>query len=88
MTVMSGSVTGSSTGARLLPPVLGRLLSGSLWLVLRTPLQALLAFWSVRLVLQAIGEDATGAYYFAWAFGFIQFLLEFGMSSALQHQVS
>jgi O-antigen/teichoic acid export membrane protein len=59
-----------------------------LWLVLRTPLQALLAFWSVRLVLQAIGEDANGAYYFAWAFGFIQFLLEFGMSSALQHQVS
>jgi O-antigen/teichoic acid export membrane protein len=88
MTVMSGSVNGSSTGARLLPPVLGRLLSGSLWVVLRTPLQALLAFWSVRLVLQAIGKDATGAYYFAWAFGFIQFLLEFGMSSALQHQVS
>jgi O-antigen/teichoic acid export membrane protein len=63
-------------------------LSGSFWLVLRTPLQVLLAFWSVRLVLQAIGKDAMGAYYFAWAFGFIQFLLEFGMSSALQHQVS
>jgi len=88
MAVMSGTVTGSSSGTRLLPPVLGPLLSGSFWLVLRTPLQVLLAFWSVRLVLQAVGKDAMGAYYFAWAFGFIQFLLEFGMSSALQHQVS
>ena len=29
-----------------------------------------------------------GAYGFAWGFGFLQFLLEFGMSSALQRQVS
>ena len=29
-----------------------------------------------------------GAYEFAWGFGFLQFLLEFGMSSALQRQVS
>jgi O-antigen/teichoic acid export membrane protein len=71
-----------------MPPVLGRLLSGTFWLVLRTPLQALLAFWSVRLILQAIGSDAMGAYYFAWGFGFLQFLLEFGMSSALQRQVA
>ncbi|MGE3822017.1 MAG: lipopolysaccharide biosynthesis protein, partial [Isosphaeraceae bacterium] len=32
--------------------------------------------------------DAMGAYGFAWGFGFFQFLLEFGMSSALQRQVS
>jgi O-antigen/teichoic acid export membrane protein len=71
-----------------LPPVLSRLLSGTFWLALRTPLQALLALWSVRLVLQAIGSDKMGAFGFAWGFGFIQFLLEFGMSSALQRQVS
>ena len=29
-----------------------------------------------------------GAYGFAWGFGFIQFVIEFGMSSALQRQVS
>ena len=29
-----------------------------------------------------------GAYGFAWGFGFFQFLLEFGMSSALQRQIS
>jgi O-antigen/teichoic acid export membrane protein len=88
MSVMSGRVTGSSSGTRLLPPVLGRLLSGSFWLVLRTPLQALLAFWSLRLILQAIGPKEMGAYGFAWGFGFIQFLLEFGMSSALQRQIA
>ena len=29
-----------------------------------------------------------GAYGFAWGFGFFQFLFEFGMSSALQRQIS
>ncbi len=32
--------------------------------------------------------EANGAYVFAWGFGFIQFLLEFGMGAALQRQVS
>jgi O-antigen/teichoic acid export membrane protein len=64
------------------------MLSGTFWLALRTPLQAVFAFWSIRLILQAIGRDAMGAYTFAWGFGFIQFLLEFGMSSALQRQVA
>src|SRR5918997_3173810 len=73
--------------ARPLPPVLGRLLSGTFWLALRTPLQALFALWSVPLIIAAIG-DGCGAYGFAWGFGFLQFLLEFGMSSALQRQVS
>jgi O-antigen/teichoic acid export membrane protein len=70
-----------------LPPVLGRLFSGTLWLTLKIPLQAIFAFWSVPLILHAVPE-LNGAYYFAWGFGFLQFLLEFGMSSALQRQVS
>src|SRR4051812_38537326 len=81
------TTTTSAPLARPLPPVLGRLLSGTFWLALRTPLQALFAFWSVPLILAAIG-DGYGAYGFAWGFGFLQFLLEFGMSSALQRQVS
>jgi O-antigen/teichoic acid export membrane protein len=87
-TLTSKPASGSSSGVRVLPPVLGRLLSGTFWLALRTPLQVVLAFWSVRLVLQAIGRDANGAYQFAWGFGFIQFVIEFGMSSALQRQVA
>ena len=75
-------------GARALPPVLGRLLSGTFWLALRTPLQAVFVLWSTRLVLEAIGPDQAGAYRFAWGFGFFQFLLEFGIGSALQRQVS
>jgi Na+-driven multidrug efflux pump len=74
--------------ARGLPPVLGRLLTGTFWLALRTPLQAVFAFWRVPLILEAIGEDLYGAFGFAWGFGFLQFLFEFGMSSALQRQVS
>lgn len=68
--------------------MIGRLLRGSFWLALKTPVQVVIAFWSIPLIVQAIGPDANGAYNFAWGFGFIQFLLEFGMSSALQRQVS
>jgi O-antigen/teichoic acid export membrane protein len=74
--------------ARHLPPVLGRLLSGTFWLAMRTPLQALFTLWTTRLILEAIGADAAGAYRFAWGFGFFQFLLEFGIGSALQRQIS
>src|SRR5881227_2927342 len=70
-----------------LPPVLGRLLRGSIWLAIRTPLQVVFAFWSIPLTIHAIG-DLYGAYGFAWGFGFLQMLLEFGMSSALQRQVA
>lgn len=73
---------------RLLPPVLGRLVSGTFWLALRTPLQAVFTFWTTRLILESIGPDKMGAYQFAWGFGFLQFLLEFGISSALQRQIS
>lgn len=78
----------SSAAERSLPPVLGRLLSGTFWLALRTPIQALFAFWSVPLLIGAFGRGAYGAFTFAWGFGFVQFLLEFGMSSALQRQVA
>ena len=83
----SGSPPAAPT-IRPAPPVLGRLLRGSFWLVLRSPLQMLLALWSVPLILKALGPNLNGAYYFAWGFGFLQFLLEFGMSSALQRQIA
>ena len=79
---------GSTLSPRALPPVLGRLLSGSFWMALKSPLQVLIAFWTIPLTVRYIGEDAYGAYGFAWGFGFIQFLLEFGMSAALQRQVA
>jgi O-antigen/teichoic acid export membrane protein len=68
--------------------VLGRLLTGTFWLALRTPLQVIFAFWSIPLILESVGEPVFGAYGFAWGFGFLQFLLEFGMSSALNRQIS
>ncbi len=61
---------------------------GTVWLAIKSPLQILVAFWSIPLIQQYIGQDLNGAYVFAWGFGFVQFLLEFGMSSALQRQVS
>jgi Na+-driven multidrug efflux pump len=76
------------TDARPMPPVLGRLMSGTFWMALRTPLQAVLAFFSIPLIIGAIGPKASSAYAFAWGFGFFQFLLEFGMSSSLQRQAS
>jgi Na+-driven multidrug efflux pump len=71
-----------------LPPILGRLLSGTFWLVLRVPLQAVFSLWTTRLIVEAIGQDQNGAFKFAWGFGFFQFLFEFGASSALQRQIS
>jgi O-antigen/teichoic acid export membrane protein len=71
-----------------MPPVLGRLLRGTFWLALKSPLQIVLAFWSVPLVQHYIGKGMNGAYLYAWGWGFVQFLLEFGMSSALQRQIS
>src|SRR4051812_23848293 len=75
---------------RKLPPVLGGLLSGTFWLALRTPLQTVFSLWTIPLILQLVNRDSNilGAYAFAWGFGFFQFLFEFGMSSALQRQVS
>jgi O-antigen/teichoic acid export membrane protein len=73
---------------RNLPPALGRLLGGSFWIAIRTLLQAVFGFWSVPLILDAVGAEAAGAYAFAWGFGFLKSLLEFGMGSALQRQAS
>ncbi len=70
------------------PPILRRLWRGTFWLALKAPLQVIIAFWSVPLIQQAIGAEANGAYVFAWGFGFIQFLLEFGVGTALQRQVT
>ncbi len=80
--------TTAAAGTRVLPPVLGRLLSGTFWLALRVPLQFVFALLTTRLVLDAIGPFENGAYAFAWGFGFFQFLFEFGASSALQRQIS
>ena len=85
---MTTTAEASAAHARSLPPVLGRMLGGTFWLALRSPLQVLFAFWSLRIMLSTIGDAAMGAYGFAWGFGFLQFLLEFGMGSALQRQVS
>ena len=84
----SAAMAATSPGQRKLPPVLGRLLSGSFWLALRTPMQAVVALWTIPLIVQAVGDAGSAAYFFAWGFGFFQMLLEFGMSSALQRQVS
>jgi O-antigen/teichoic acid export membrane protein len=86
---VSSAVPATATsGARALPPVLGRLLSGTFWLALRVPLQVVLSLWTARLIVEAIGDKSYGAYGFAWGFGFFQFLFEFGASSALQRDIS
>jgi hypothetical protein len=85
---VSTASTTAVPSARALPPVLGRLLHGTFWLALRVPLQAVFSLWTTRLILQAIGPGFNGAYRFAWGFGFFQMLFEFGISSALQRQVS
>ncbi len=60
---------------------------GTFWLALKTPVQVVIALWSIPLTQKYIGPDANGDYVFAWGFGYIQFLLEFGMGSALQKQM-
>src|SRR5262245_42800646 len=77
-----------SSADRSVPTGLQRLWSGTFWLALKSPLQVIIAFWSVPLIQHAIGPETNGAYVFGWGLGFIQFLLEFGMGSALQQQVS
>ena len=86
--VSTATPAAATSGTRVLPPVLGRLLSGTFWLALRVPLQVVFSLWTLRLVLEAIGPEQSGAYRFAWGFGFFQFLFEFGASSALQRQIS
>jgi O-antigen/teichoic acid export membrane protein len=70
------------------PTLMDRLWHGTFWLGLKMPVQIVIAFWSIPLVQHAIGVKNNDAYVFAWGFGFLQFLLEFGMSSALQRQLA
>ncbi len=88
MSTASPATIMSASSPKALPPVLGRLLSGTFWLALRVPLQVVFSLWTTRLVLEAIGSDGSGAYRYAWGFSFFQFLFEFGASSALQRQIS
>ena len=69
------------------PSILGRVMQGTFWLALKTPVQVVIALWSIPLTQRYIGFNANGDYGFAWSFGFLQFLLEFGMGSALQKQM-
>ena len=85
---MSTATTIPAPPPRALPPVLGRLFSGTLWLAVRVPLQIVFSLWTTRLILENVGEVQLGAYGFAWGFGFLQMLFEFGVSSALQRQIS
>ena len=67
--------------------ILGRVMRGTFWLALKTPVQVIIGLWSITLTQKYIGEDANGDYVFAWGFGYIQFVLEFGMGSALQKKM-
>jgi O-antigen/teichoic acid export membrane protein len=72
------------------PPVsstLSRMIRGTFWLALKTPVSVVIALWSVPLTQEYIGYRNNDAYLFAWGFGYIQFLLEFGMGSSLQKQM-
>ena len=69
-------------------PVLSRLLRGTFWLALKTPVSAVLALWSIPLTQRYINYEQNGDYLFAWDFGFIQLVLEFGMGSVLQKQMT
>ena len=64
-----------------------RIMRGTFWLALKTPVAIVIALWSIPLTQKYIGADQNGAYVFAWGFGYLQFLLEFGMGSALQKQM-
>ena len=70
------------------PPVMSRLLSGTFWLALKTPVSMVIALGSVPLTIRYVGAVSYGDYLFAWNYGFVQALLEFGMGSALQKQMS
>ena len=84
---MSASLPSNSTTTTTGPTFLSRVLHGTFWLALKTPVSVVIALWSLPLTQRYIGDDAYGDYSFAWSFGFLQFVLEFGMGSALQRQM-
>ena len=71
-----------------MPPVLGRLLSGTFWLAMRVPLQVIFSFWTTRLILQTIGPVESGRTASPGGSAFSSSCFEFGASSALQRQIS
>ena len=83
----SAALTPSSAQASASTSILGRVARGTFWLALKTPVQVVIALWSIPLTQKYIGPVANGDYVFAWGFGYIQFVLEFGMGSALQKQM-
>ena len=66
---------------------LGRMMRGTFWLALKTPVAVVIALWQVPLTQEYLGLKNNDACLFALSFGYIQFLLEFGMGSALQKQM-
>ena len=85
--VLVSSVAPTSTIDPLPPSILGRVMRGTFWLGLKMPVQVVIALYSIPLTQRYIGEEANGAYVFAWGYGYIQFLLDFGMGSSLQRQM-
>ncbi len=83
MTLAASLPSNTSSG----PSLLGRVMHGTFWLALKTPVSMIVALWSMPLTQDYIGFNAYGDYGFAWGFGFLQFVLEFGMGSALQRQM-
>ncbi len=77
----------SPPAAAPLSSTLSRMIRGTFWLALKTPVSVVIALWSVPLTQEYIGYRNNDAYLFAWGFGYIQFLLEFGMGSSLQRQM-
>ena len=69
------------------PPIMSRLIRGTFWLALKTPVSIIIALWSIPLTQKYIGPVQYGAYFFAWNFSFVQVVLEFGMGSTLQRQM-
>ena len=84
----AGATAEDAATTKAKPTVLSGLMRGTFWLALRTPLQAAFTLVSFSMTVAAIGADRYGAYQFALSFGFLQFLLEFGMSSAMQRRVA
>ncbi len=80
-------MTSATVDTASAPPILNRLMRGTFWLALKTPVSMIIALWSIPLTQRYIGFEQNDAYLFAWGFGFVQLVLEFGMSSTLQKQM-
>ena len=59
MSIAETDADADADPARPLPPVISRLLRGTFWLALRTPLQAVFALWTVPLIIDTAGRPST-----------------------------